>query len=168
MIELASGFGSFASGGFSFNPSNTTTAAPLFSGFGTNTTPATGMAGGFGSTFGSTFGKPAQPPAFGATFGQPQQQQPPPLTQDEAFANSILKVSIFGDERDAVIAKWNYLQAQWGTGKSFYNQNAPPFEIPPENYLCRFKAMGYVKLPDRDNKLGYVALTFNKPIDQVK
>lgn len=134
------------------------------------------MAGaGFGSSFGSTFGKPAQPPAFGSTFGQPQQQfqqqqlqQPPPLTQDEAFANSILKVSIFGDERDAVIAKWNYLQAQWGTGKSFYNQNAAPFEIPSENYLCRFKAMGYIKLPDRDNKLGYVALTFNKPIDQIK
>lgn len=84
------------------------------------------------------------------------------------MSNSILNVSIFGDERDAVLAKWNYLQAQWGTGKAFYNSQAPPFDIPADNVLCRFKAMGYCKLPGRDNKLGHVSLTFNKPTDQIR
>lgn len=131
------------------------------------------MAGGFGS-FGSTFGKPTATPSFGSSFGQPllqqpqQQQQPPPQTSEDALSNSILNVCIFGDERDAVLAKWNYLQAQWGTGKAFYNPQAPPFDIAADNVLCRFKAMGYCKLPGRDNKLGFVSLTFNKPADQLR
>lgn len=101
-------------------------------------------------------------------MGQQQPQQPPPPTAEEAFAQSILNVAIYGDERDAVIAKWNYLQAQWGTGKSFYTAQAPPLDITAENQLCRFKAMGYSKLPGHDNKLGYVALNVARPADQVR
>lgn len=95
-------------------------------------------------------------------MGQPQMQTPQ-MTAEEAFAQSIFNVSIYGDERDSIIAKWNYLQAMWGTGKSFYSQTAPPVEITPQNYLCRFKAMGYSKMPGRDNKLGLVALNINRP-----
>lgn len=62
-------------------------------------------------------------------LGQPQQ----PLNPDEAFAESIYNVNIFGDERDIVIAKWNYLQAMWGSGKAFYAKNLPPVEITPQN-----------------------------------
>lgn len=51
---------------------------------------------------------------FGSTFGQQQQQQlmqqPPQLDPDEAFAQSIFNVAIYGDERDTILAKWNYLQ----------------------------------------------------------
>lgn len=62
-----------------------------------------------------------------------QQQQQQAMNPDEAFAESIYNVSIFGDERDIVIAKWNYLQAMWGSGKAFYAKNLPPVEITPQN-----------------------------------
>lgn len=115
------------------------------------------MTPGFGGFGGNT----------GFMMGQ-QQQQPPPISADEAFAQSIFNVSVYGDERDTIIAKWNYLQAMWGTGKSFYSQNASPVEITPQNYLCRLKAMGYSRLPGKDNKVGLVALNFNKSLTEVK
>ncbi|EDV36242.1 uncharacterized protein Dana_GF12062 [Drosophila ananassae] len=158
----ASGFAGFGT---------TTTSAPAFGGFGTG--PSTGFGGG---VFGSTFGKPATStvtPGFGGfggtnfMLGQPQ-QQPPPISADEAFAQSILNVSIFGDERDNIVAKWNYLQAMWGTGKLFYSQSAAPVDITPENYLCRFKAIGYSRMPGKDNKLGLVALNFNRDLSAIK
>lgn len=116
------------------------------------------------------FGKSAT--GFGASFGQPQQQLQQPqqqqqsLNPDEVLARGT--VSIFGDERDNVIAKWNNLQAMWGTGRAFYNQSIQPIEITPQNVLCRFKTISYSKLPGRDNKLGFVSLVFNKSVDQVK
>lgn len=121
------------------------------------------------------FGKPtasAAPTGF-TTFGQPLGQQPfqqqqQTLSPDEAFAQSIFKVAIFDDERDTVIAKWNYLQAMWGSGKSFYARNTPPVDITPQNYLCRFKAIGYSKMPGKDNKVGLVLLVVNKPEADVK
>ncbi|XP_075166933.1 nuclear pore complex protein Nup54 isoform X2 [Haematobia irritans] len=164
--NVAGGFGGFGA-------ASTTSTAPAFGGFGTqqNTT------GGFGS-FGTAFGKPATnttvTPGFGGFGGNTgfmmgqQQQQPPPISADEAFAQSIFNVSIYGDERDTIIAKWNYLQAMWGIGKSFYSQTAAPVEITPQNYLCRFKAMGYSRLPGKDNKVGLVGLCFNKTLSEVK
>lgn len=55
----------------------------------------------------------------------------------------------------------------WGTGKSFYNQSTP-IDITPQNFLCRFKAMGYNRLPCKENKMGYVALIVDKPIAQIQ
>nr|XP_029709804.1 probable nucleoporin Nup54 [Aedes albopictus] len=174
-----------------FGTTTATTSAPAFGGFGafgttttssapslfgqTSSTTTTGF-GGFGaSTFGTTgaFGQQQQQPAlgFGQSAFQPQQQQqqqPAALTQEEAFAQSIFNVSIFGDERDTVIAKWNYLQAMLGTGKAFYSPNSAPVEITPSNYLCRFKTMGYTKLPGKENKVGLVGLTTNKTAGQMK
>lgn len=92
----------------------------------------------------------------------------PAPSAEEIFTQSIFNVSIFGDERDTTIARWNYLQALLGTGKAFYSQSQPPVEITPQNSLCRFKAMGYSRLNGKDNKMGLVALKFNKPIAQVK
>ncbi|XP_017865754.1 PREDICTED: probable nucleoporin Nup54 isoform X2 [Drosophila arizonae] len=158
----ASGFSGFGA---------TTTTTPAFGGFGTSQTSAFG-----GSTFGSAFGKPAAPtvtPGFGGfggtnfMLGQPQ-QQPVPISADEAFAQAILNVSIFGDERDNIVAKWNYLQAMWGTGKLFYSQSAAPVDITQENYLCRFKAIGYSRMPGKDNKLGLVALNFDRELATIK
>ncbi|XP_053964226.1 probable nucleoporin Nup54 [Anastrepha ludens] len=174
------GFGTNAatsgSGFGGFGATSTTSTAPAFGGFGTQTNAFGGFGTG-GSTFGSNFGKPAVTtvtPGFGGFSGATnfmlgqQQQQVPQLSPDEAFAQSIFNVSIYGDERDTLIAKWNYLQAMWGTGKSFYSQNAMPVEITPQNYLCRFKAMGYSRLPGKDNKMGLVALNFNKLLADVK
>lgn len=158
----ASGFGGFGA---------TTTTAPAFGGFGASQPTAFG-----GGSFGSAFGKPAAPtvtPGFGGfggtnfMLGQPQ-QQPVPISADEAFAQSILNVSIFGDERDNIVAKWNYLQAMWGTGKLFYSQSAAPVDITQENYLCRFKAIGYSRMPGKDNKLGLVALNFDRELAMIK
>ncbi|XP_017145855.1 probable nucleoporin Nup54 [Drosophila miranda] len=158
----ASGFAGFGA---------TTTTAPAFGGFGTGQTTGFG-----GSVFGSNFGKPSNTtvtPGFGGfggtsfMLGQPQ-QQPAPISADEAFAQSILNVSIFGDERDSIVAKWNYLQSMWGTGKLFYSQSAPPVDITPENYLCRFKAIGYSRMPGKDNKLGLVALNFDRDLSVIK
>ncbi|KAM8714053.1 hypothetical protein ACLKA7_014246 [Drosophila subpalustris] len=158
----ASGFSGFGA---------TTTTAPAFGGFGTSQANTFG-----GGAFGSTFGKPAAAtvtPGFGGfggtnfMLGQPQ-QQPVPISADEAFAQSILNVSIFGDERDNIVAKWNYLQAMWGTGKLFYSQSAAPVDITQENYLCRFKAIGYSRMPGKDNKLGLVALNFDRELATIK
>lgn len=77
-------------------------------------------------------------------------------------------MSIFGDERDTTLARWNYLQAMLGTGKSFYSQSNAPVEITPQNSLCRFKSMGYNRLPGKDNKMGLVSLKLNKAMAQVK
>ncbi|XP_055387489.1 probable nucleoporin Nup54 [Condylostylus longicornis] len=180
--SLFGGLGSTpANTGFAgFGATTTTTSAPTFTGFGASNTGF----GSFGSTFGSTFGKPATSTApafggFGTTFGAqqnqqqpwqiPQQQQAQSLNPDEAFAQSILNVTIYGDERDTILAKWNYLQAMWGTGKAFYSNNAPHFvEITPQNYLCRFKTIGYSRKPGKDNKLGLVALVINKPESEIK
>ncbi|XP_055611331.1 probable nucleoporin Nup54 isoform X2 [Uranotaenia lowii] len=191
----ATGFGGFgatattsAATGFGGFGTTATTSAPAFGGFGgfgttttssapslfgqTNTNTNTGF-GGFGTSFGAgAFGQqPANPGlAFGQTFQQQQQQQQqqPALTPEEAFAQSIFNVSIFGDERDTVIAKWNYLQAMLGTGKAFYSPTNPPVDITSSNYLCRFKTMGYTKLPGKENKAGLVGLTTNKSAGQVK
>jgi nuclear pore complex protein Nup54 len=90
------------------------------------------------------------------------------LSPDEVFSQSIFNVSIFGDERDSTLARWNYLQATLGTGKAFYSQSQPPVDIKPQNMLCRFKAMGYSRLPENENKMGLCALKFNKSLAQVK
>ncbi|XP_023307152.2 probable nucleoporin Nup54 isoform X1 [Lucilia cuprina] len=155
-----------------FGATSTTSTAPAFGGFGAQS--STGGFGGFGTSFGKTAANTTVTPGFGGFGGNTgfmmgqQQQQAPPISADDAFAQSIFNVSIYGDERDAIIAKWNYFQAMWGTGKSFYSQNAAPVEITPQNYLCRFKAMGYSRLPGKDNKMGLVALNFNKSLAEVK
>ncbi|XP_059613938.1 probable nucleoporin Nup54 [Phlebotomus argentipes] len=170
--SAAPAFGGFGSTGFGgFGSSATTTPAPSFSGFGQTTQSGFGSFGtGFGG-FGQQKPITSTAPAFGGFsggFGAPQQQQQTQLTPDEAFTQCIFKVSFFGDERDTTIARWNYLQAMWGTGKAYYTQMAPPVEITPQNPLCRFKAMSYNEIPGKDNKMGMVGLVFNKSLAQIK
>ncbi|CAG0885365.1 unnamed protein product [Cyprideis torosa] len=74
---------------------------------------------------------------------------------------------IFNDERDAKIAKWNQMQAAWGTGKGWYSAQHPPVEFRPENPFCRFKAVGYAKLPSSKDEDGLVALFINKNYEEV-
>ena len=55
------------------------------------------------------------------------------------LATAVSLPVIFGDERDAIIAKWNQLQAYWGFGKAFYNQQAGVVSLDASNPFCRFK-----------------------------
>ena len=67
-----------------------------------------------------------------------------------------------------MIARWNMLQASWGTGKAYYSNNAQPIEITPENPFCRFKAIGYSALPKYDDKDGLVSLVFKKKASELE
>ncbi|CAH0747548.1 unnamed protein product [Diatraea saccharalis] len=124
------------------------------------TKPATGF-GGFGTNLGTT-------PAFGQQVQQQQQQSQGPTTAHEALVAAVFNCCVFGDERDQVLAKWNLLQAQWGTGQAYYNRNAPPLDLNEQNPLCRFKAVGYSRLGGREDKDGHVAMLFNKPEQEIK
>uniref|UniRef100_A0A182S6T7 Nucleoporin Nup54 alpha-helical domain-containing protein n=1 Tax=Anopheles maculatus TaxID=74869 RepID=A0A182S6T7_9DIPT len=154
---------------------NTATAATPFGAFGTATSTAATGFGGFGATTATSssapafggFGTAAQP--FGssiATTSAPSFFGGLGATQPQT--NTGTGFGGFVPSRDTVISKWNYLQAMLGTGKSFYSHNAPPVEITPSNFLCRFKTMGYSKLPGKDNKTGLVGLTVNKTVAQIK
>ena len=74
--------------------------------------------------------------AQGADQAAQQQQQ-----DQNALANMAMAVSvpqIFGDERDAIIARWNQVQACWGNGKGYFSQNGA-VDFKPNNPFCRFK-----------------------------
>ncbi|XP_063706602.1 probable nucleoporin Nup54 [Culicoides brevitarsis] len=149
--------------GFGQKPAGT--AWPAFGSTTTTSQPSTGFGtgtsfGGFGTTFGQNTTQQQQ-------MQQQQQLNVPQMSADEQFLNAVFNVSIFGDERDATVAKWNHLQAMWGVGKAFYS-NQPPVEIDQQNLLSRFKTMGYSKLSGKDNKAGLIAINFNKPVAQVK
>ncbi len=57
------------------------------------------------------------------------------------MATAVSLPAIFGDERDAIIAKWNQLQAFWGTGKGYFNKQEPGVGFTPDNPFCRFKVL---------------------------
>lgn len=73
---------------------------------------------------------------FGQQAQQPGQAQPTQLFQQ---VTALSAPTLLGDERDAILAKWNQLQAYWGTGKGYYSNNNPPVEFTQENPFCRFK-----------------------------
>ena len=90
------------------------------------------------------------------------------LGEFETLVAAILNPRMFGDERDNILAKWNQLQASWGIGKGWHSPNAPPVEFKPDNPFCRFKAIGYSRLPSSKNEDGYVGFILNKPVGDVK
>ena len=53
-------------------------------------------------------------------LGQPQPQQQVPPNPVEALYNAVFSCTVYGDERDSTLARWNLLQALWGTGKGKY------------------------------------------------
>lgn len=65
--------------------------------------------------------------------GQPQ------TTQLYQQVTALSAPTLLGDERDSILAKWNQLQAYWGTGKGYYTNNNPPVDFTQENPFCRFK-----------------------------
>ncbi|CAL7947897.1 unnamed protein product [Xylocopa violacea] len=174
-----------ASSGTGFGTTSTFGSAPTsttgFGGFGTTTTPSLGFGsfGGFGTAtttsapsffggFGTTstgfagFGTGLQQPQQPFQQQQPLQQQQTTNTISEALYNAVFNCQLYNDERDNIIARWNLIQALWGTGKAYYSMNAPAIELNQENPLCRFKAIGYSRMPVADNNDGLVVLCFNK------
>ncbi|XP_059844800.1 nucleoporin p54 isoform X2 [Hypanus sabinus] len=170
------GFGGFGT---------TTTAAPAFSfstpansgvtglfqntqnkgfgfggGFGTGT--STGLAPGLvaGSTLGGfgSFGTQQQTGGLLGQTLQPQAQTVQLINTASALSAPIL----LGDERDAILARWNQLQAFWGTGKGYFHNNLAPVEFTQENHFCRFKTVGFSCIPSNKDEDGLVALAFNK------
>ncbi|KAK0092784.1 hypothetical protein PV326_000609 [Microctonus aethiopoides] len=148
-----------------------------FTGFGAKPTAPTTNFGGFGTI--STFG------TFGNNLNQQNQQQQQQFQQQqqlqqqqqqqqsvnaisEALYNAVFNCQLFNDERDNTIARWNLIQALWGTGKAYYSANMPPMELNQENPLCRFKAIGYSRMPNADNNDGLVVISFNKKEQELK
>ena len=195
--SFGSGFGGFGTatttstvtgfGGFGAFGAKTTTAGSTGFGFG-SATAASNASTGFGTggfsfgapkstassfgTFGtSTLGGTTSTGATGigtTTFGQPQQSQQQSAAQQLAnMATAVSLPVIFGDERDALLAKWNQLQAYWGVGKGYFSQSGA-VDFTPENPFCRFKAVGYSCLPKRKDEDGLVLLTFNKKAEDVQ
>ncbi|XP_072921169.1 nucleoporin p54 isoform X2 [Hemitrygon akajei] len=129
-------------------------------GFGTGT--STGLAPGLvaGSTLGG-FGGFGTQQQTGGLLGQTLQ----PQAQTVQLINTASALSapiLLGDERDAILARWNQLQAFWGTGKGYFHNNLAPVEFTQENHFCRFKTVGFSCIPSNKDEDGLVALAFNK------
>ncbi|XP_069832835.1 nucleoporin p54 [Dendropsophus ebraccatus] len=184
------GFGGFgtttttasSNAGFSFSAPTNTGTTGLFGntqnktfGFGsafgatgtntglTNTGLNTGLSTGLGfGGFGAQPQQQQQQNALGGgLFNQPT-QNPNQSNQMMNTASALSAPTLLGDERDAILAKWNQLQAFWGTGKGYFSNNIPPVEFTQENYFCRFKAVGYSCIPSNKDEDGLVELVFNK------
>ncbi|XP_057675765.1 nucleoporin p54 isoform X1 [Corythoichthys intestinalis] len=160
---------------FSFAPASNATGS-LFgnaqnkgfgfsTGLGTGTgTGTTGFGTGLGTTSLGGFGgfnlQPTQQQQ-GGLFGQPAQPQAQP-NQLYQQVTALSAPTLLGDERDSILAKWNQLQAYWGTGKGYFSNNNPPVEFNQENPFCRFKAVGYSCVPISKDEDGLVVLVLNK------
>lgn len=125
-----------------------------------------------------SFNKPATQPAA----AQPQQQttllnntsqlnqtaqpQAPQISQEEILVNALINATVYNDERDLILAKWNQLQAYYGTGKVFYQNQA--IEINKENRMNRFKSISYNCKPMYKNENGMVNLILNQKEETVR
>ncbi|KAM4634352.1 nucleoporin p54 isoform 6-T6 [Polymixia lowei] len=149
-------FGNTQNKGFGFSSGLGTGAATGATGFGTGL-GATGL-GGFGG-FNIQPTQQQQGGLFGQQAQQQGQAQPTQLYQQ---VTALSAPTLLGDERDAILAKWNQLQAYWGTGKGYYSNSTPPVDFTQENPFCRFKAVGYSCIPGSKDEDGLVALALNK------
>lgn len=153
-----------------------TTASSTF-GFGTTTSVAPSLGGGLSTGFGatgglggSTFGQ--QPTAVVTGLTQPSQGILGRSTQSAQtllaqLTAALSRPQIHGDERDGIIAKLNQLQASWGTGKGFYNQQGA-VDFSPQNPFCRFKVIGYSRLPTASNEDGHLSIEIKKKESEVR
>ncbi|CAH8591482.1 Nuclear pore complex protein Nup54 [Schistosoma haematobium] len=98
---------------------------------------------------------------------QQQQQQLQVAQQNtvDAFFASLSQPMLFGDERDSVIARWNQLQAMWGTGIGYSAVGMVNYT--PENTFARLKSIGYNVLPTSTDADGLVCLYIGRPFSEV-
>ncbi|KAM3600339.1 uncharacterized protein V6R79_021718 [Siganus canaliculatus] len=151
-------FGNTQNKGFGFSSGLGTGAATGTTGFGTGL--GTTSLGGFG---GFNIQPTQQQQQQGGLFGQ-QAQQPGQAQSAHLFqqVTALSAPTLLGDERDTILAKWNQLQAYWGTGKGYFSNNNPPVDFTQENPFCRFKAVGYSCVPVSKDEDGLVVLVLNK------
>lgn len=100
------------------------------------------------------------------TQQQTQQQAPTALQEIDHLMNALVNAQVFNDERDLILAKWNQLQAFYGTGKIFYQNMS--IDVTKDNRLTRFKTIGYSCKPLYKNEDGLVCLVLNKKESDVK
>lgn len=128
-----------------------------------------------------TFNFGASKPTFGSSvtgFGATTTTPPTwnnaatvPPAQDVSLtimATALSMPTIYNDDRDAILAKWNRVQAFWGFGSGYYSPAALPINFTPDNPFCRFKAIGYSCLPQCKNEDGLVGLIFNKMESEIR
>lgn len=183
------GFGaqpSTAAPTFNFGSTTATTTAPAFSfgatttsagstgfqfgGFGANTTTTQSNPFGGTSLFSTGFGSSAAPSFGGAASaaGSAAAAAASAASNLTNLATALSLPAVFNDERDNILAKWNQLQAFWGTGKGYFSATAPPVVFTTENPFCRFKAVGYSRLPQAKPEDGLLALLFEKKLEDVQ
>ncbi|XP_030292066.1 nucleoporin p54 isoform X6 [Sparus aurata] len=150
-------FGNTQNKGFGFSSGLGAATATGATGFGTGL--GTTSLGGFGGFGGIQSTQQQQGGLFGQQAQQPGQAQPTQLYQQ---VTALSAPTLLGDERDSILAKWNQLQAYWGTGKGYYSNNNPPVDFTQENPFCRFKAVGYSCVPVSKDEDGLVVLLLNK------
>ncbi|XP_075260812.1 nucleoporin p54-like isoform X2 [Convolutriloba macropyga] len=143
--------------------------------FGNKSTTGFGLGQTGSSTTGGLFGTSAGTGGslLGGTTGfSLNQQKPATVDQNQNMNQLVLHASVsnpqlFADERNAVVASWNQLQASWGFGKAFYAPNAQPVDLTPENPFCRFKTVSYCNLPSRKDEDGEICMVMNKPVSDL-
>ncbi|TNN59160.1 Nuclear pore complex protein Nup54 [Liparis tanakae] len=153
-------FGNTQNKGFGFSSGLGAGTAAGATGFGTGL--GTTTLGGFG---GFNIQPTQQQP--GSLFGPQAQLQAQP-TQLYQQVTALSAPTLLGDERDSILAKWNQLQAYWGTGKGYYSNNNQPVDFNQENPFCRFKAVGYSCVPVSKDEDGFVVLLFNRKESDVR
>jgi len=79
---------------------------------------------------------------------------------------ALSNASVYNDERDLILAKWNQLQAFYGFGKVFYQNQS--LDITKDSRLSRFKSISYNCRPQYKNEDGLVTLVLNKSKDEVE
>lgn len=153
------GIAPFQLGTMGSNP--TVSTAPFNLGLGSfGTTPTQSNTFGGGLSFGA---------GLGTSIGLPGLQAAQAVVNNPANVwNSLSLPIVFGDERDAILAKWNQLQAFWGTGKAFFAPNTPPVDFTQQNQFCIFKAVGYSCLPNSKPEDGLITLTIGKKESEVR
>ena len=67
------------------------------------------------------------------------QQQQPSLVNAANVYSAVSAPTLFGDERDAIVAKWNQLQSFWGTGRGYFNHQGQYVDFTPDNPFSFFK-----------------------------
>ena len=85
---------------------------------------------------------PVRPPAHSPGQQQSTAAQPAQLQQQNALVSLAMALSmpqIHGDERDAIIARWNQVQASYGSGIGYFTQAGAFVEFKSDDAFCRFK-----------------------------
>ncbi|OON19635.1 hypothetical protein X801_04494 [Opisthorchis viverrini] len=163
-------------GTFTFGTSSAAGTSGLFQPAVQKTTASTNLFGlGTGTSPFSTFGANVSKPATSLfSFSAPSTQQATGFFGPQSSLGSTLKPiqpvtgSLFqtpGDERDAIIARWNQLQAMWGTGTGYSAHGIATYT--PDNTFARFKAVVYNALPTSTDADGLVCIYLARSFSEV-